>query len=119
MAHTDANRHPLLDDAVGGFASLESFRAGLAEQLRAGSRAAITEAVHYGLMGIEHGEDWTGSLPPATAVQARRAARNGGLEDGEWLQDGEDAESARTGLERAAQRPKALGATKVSSGPGA
>ncbi|HXW59273.1 MAG TPA: helix-turn-helix domain-containing protein [Solirubrobacteraceae bacterium] len=43
----------------------------------AGSRAAIAEAVDFGLVGIERGESWSGSLQPATAAQMRRAARAG------------------------------------------
>ena len=91
----------------GAVASLESVRAGLAERLRArrseleetifarfqksgydpalgedaeyvaGARAAVAEAVDYGFMAIEHGEEWLSSIPPAAVAQARRAARNG------------------------------------------
>jgi hypothetical protein len=87
-------------------ASLASVRAGLAERLRArrseleeaifarfqeagydpalgedaeyvaGGRAAVAEAVDYGFMAIEHGEEWLSSIPPAAVAQARRAARN-------------------------------------------
>jgi hypothetical protein len=88
-------------------ASVESVRAGLAERLQtrrsqiaeavfarfreagfdpeqgedaeyvAGSRAAILEAVDYGLGAIERGEEWFGSIPPAAVAQVRRAARDG------------------------------------------
>ena len=105
MARTGAKR--LLDDTGDGVASQESVGAGLAERLRArraeieeaifarfvdvgfdptsgedaeyvaGARGAVTEAVDYGLMGIEQGEEWLGSIPPAAVEQARRAARNG------------------------------------------
>jgi PucR C-terminal helix-turn-helix domain/GGDEF-like domain len=107
MAQIEANPLGLLDEADGGVASLESVRAGLAERLRArrteieeaifarfcdagfdpaggedaeyvaGVRTGLTEAVDYGLMGIEQGEEWLGSIPPAAVAQARRAARNG------------------------------------------
>ena len=90
----------------GAVASLESVRAGLAERLRArrseleeaifarfqetgydpalgedaeyvaGARAAVAEAVDYGFMAIEHGEEWLSTIPPAAVAQARRAARN-------------------------------------------
>lgn len=42
-----------------------------------GLRAAVTAAVDYAFAGIEQGEDWSGMIPPATLVQARRAARHG------------------------------------------
>jgi GGDEF-like domain/PucR C-terminal helix-turn-helix domain len=104
MARTDANRLRLVDDAGSG--SPESFRAELAERLRgrrselegaifarfretgydpalgedaeyvAGARAAVAEAVEYGFMAIEQGEEWWDSIPPAAVAQARRAARN-------------------------------------------
>ena len=107
MTRTEANRLRLVDDTGGGAASVESVRAGLAERLRArrseieeaifarfrdvgfdpaagedaeyvaGARAAVAEAVDYGLMAIERGEEWFGSIPPAAVAQARRAARNG------------------------------------------
>lgn len=106
MARAEASRLRLVDDASNGAASVESVRAGLAERLRArraeleeaifarfrdvgfdpavgedaeyvaGARAAVAEAVDYGLMAIEHGEEWFGSIPPAAVAQARRAARN-------------------------------------------
>ena len=107
MAHVDAKRRRLLNDATGDAASLESVRRALAERLRArrseieeaifarfggigfdsaegedaqyvaGARAAVTEVVGFYLTGIEGGERWSGSIPPALAAQARRAARNG------------------------------------------
>jgi PucR C-terminal helix-turn-helix domain len=43
----------------------------------AGLHAAVAAAVEYALQGIEHGEHWTGPIPPAAAQQARRAARVG------------------------------------------
>ena len=97
----------LLEEPRADSSSVESVRAGLAERLRArrpeivqavfsrfrdigfdpaegedadyvaGSRAAIAEAVEYGLGAIERGEEWFGSIPPAAVAQARRAARNG------------------------------------------
>ena len=107
MAQTEAKRRRPLDNAAARIATLESVRRALAERLRArrseieetvfarfrdtgfdpaggedaeyvaASRVAISEAVDYGLRGIELGEPWSGSLPPATAAQTRRAARNG------------------------------------------
>ena len=107
MAHRATKPALLLDGARADVASLASIRAGLAERLRArrseiaeaifarfrdigfdpaegenaeyvaGSRAAITEALDYGLGAIERGEEWFGSIPPAAVAQARRAARNG------------------------------------------
>jgi DNA-binding PucR family transcriptional regulator len=106
MADTEANAPRLLKDAGGGVASVESVRAGLAERLRArrteleeaifarfrdvgfdpavgedaeyvtGARAAVMEAVDYGLMAIERGQESFTSIPPAAVAQARRAARN-------------------------------------------
>jgi hypothetical protein len=106
MAPSKPNRLRLLDDAGGGVVSVETFRHRLAERLRArrsvleetivarfrdvgydpaagedaeyiaGARAAVAEAVDYGLIVIEHGEDWLGSIPPAAVAQSRRAARN-------------------------------------------
>ena len=103
---TGGNRLRLLNGAGDGPASVESVRAGLAERLRArrselegaifarfrdvgfdpaagedaeyvaGAREAVAEAVDYGLMAIERGEEWFGSIPPAAVAQARRAARN-------------------------------------------
>jgi hypothetical protein len=47
----------------------------------AGARAAVAEAVDYGLVAIEQGEEWFGSgpppIPPAAVAQARRAAAHG------------------------------------------
>ena len=40
-------------------------------------RAAVAENVDYCLMGVEQGEGWLGSIPPAAVAQAQRAARNG------------------------------------------
>lgn len=94
-----------------GPAALDGVRAGLAERLHArrseleeaiiarfrdvgfdpaagedleyiaGARAAVAEAVDYGLVAIEQGEEWFGSgpppIPPAAVAQARRAARHG------------------------------------------
>jgi len=90
-----------------GAAAVQSVRTGLAELLRArrteieetifarfldlgydpaagedaeyvdGARAAVAESVEYGLLAIEQGEEWFGSIPPAAVAQARRAARNG------------------------------------------
>ena len=87
-----------------GPASLERVRAGLAERLRArrseiaeaifarfrdigfdpaegedaeyvaGARAAITEAVDYGLGAIERGEEWFGSAPRSRRRRSRRRA---------------------------------------------
>ena len=106
-AHTEATPPVVLDDAGGRVASLTSVRAGLAERLRArrseieeailarfhdagfdpaggedseyvaGIRVGLAEAVDYSLMGIEQGEEWLASIPPAAVAQARRAARNG------------------------------------------
>jgi hypothetical protein len=76
-------RLPEIEKAI--FASL---RAGLsgptggddAEYVR-GLRVTIIAALDYALMGIEGGEEWSGPVPSAAMVQARRAARNGvGLE---------------------------------------
>ncbi len=95
----------------GGAASLDSIRVALAERLQArrleleeaviarfrdvgfdpaagedleyiaGARAAVAEAVDYGLTAIEQGEDWFVSgpppIPPAAVAQARRAAAHG------------------------------------------
>jgi len=97
--------------APSGAASLDSVRGALAERLQArraeleeaviarfrdvgfdpaagedfeyiaGARAAVAEAVDYGLMAIEQGEEWFGSgpppIPPAAVAQARRAAAHG------------------------------------------
>jgi hypothetical protein len=43
----------------------------------AGLHAAVTAAVELSFTVIEQGEEWSGLLPPATALQARRAARHG------------------------------------------
>ncbi len=95
----------------GGAGSLDSVRAALAERLQArrseleeaviarfrdvgfdpaagedfeyiaGARAAVAEAVDYGLVAIEQGDEWFGSgpppIPPAAVAQARRAAAHG------------------------------------------
>ena len=106
MAQTDANRLRLVSGDGRDQASLESLRANLAERLRprrpeleaaifarfretgydpalgedseyvAGARAAVAEAVDYGLTAIERGEEWFSTIPPAAVAQARRAARN-------------------------------------------
>ena len=106
MAHTDEYPLRRVDQAGGGVASVDDVRAGLAERLRArrpeleeaiiarfrdvgfdpaagedaeyiaGARTAVAEAVDYGLMVIEQGDEWFGSIPPAAVAQARRAARN-------------------------------------------
>jgi hypothetical protein len=107
MASRETTPAQLPEDPRGDLAALESARAGLAERLRlrraeiaeavfarfrdigfdpaegedaeyvAGARAAIAEAVDYGLTAIERGDEWFGSIPPAAVAQARRAARNG------------------------------------------
>src|SRR5271157_2415961 len=107
MARREAKPVRLLEGSGGDGMSLSSARAGLAERLKArrseiaeavfarfrdigfdpadgedaeyvaGAHAAIREAVDYGLEAIERGEEWFGSIPPATVAQARRAARNG------------------------------------------
>ncbi len=97
---------PALPNGRADAASLENLRLALSERLRgrrsevenaifahvhvgfdpagredaeyiAGVRAAVVEAVDYSLVGLMHGEQWLGSVPPAAATQARRAARNG------------------------------------------
>jgi DNA-binding PucR family transcriptional regulator len=107
MASTSAKTRA----AAGGAASLDAIRGALAERLQArraeleeaviarfrdvgfdpaagedleyiaGARAAVAEAVDYGLVAIEQGEDWFVSgpppIPPATVAQARRAAAHG------------------------------------------
>jgi hypothetical protein len=107
MAQRETKSARLSEDPRGDSAALEIVRADLAGRLRlrrseiaeavfarfrdigfdpadgedaayvAGSRAAITEALDYGLGAIERGEEWFGSIPAATVAQARRAARNG------------------------------------------
>jgi hypothetical protein len=107
MARRVARRPGPLEDRGGDVGALQAIRADLAERLRArrseiveavlarfreigfdpaggenaeyvaGSRAAVAEAVDYGLGAIERGEEWFGSIPPAAVAQARRAARNG------------------------------------------
>ncbi len=42
-----------------------------------GLRLVVGEVLDYGLMGLEHGEEWSGHIPPRAVVQARRAARLG------------------------------------------
>lgn len=46
-------------------------------EYRAGLRATVAESVDYALTSIEQGEEEIGALPPAAAMQARRAARAG------------------------------------------
>jgi PucR C-terminal helix-turn-helix domain/GGDEF-like domain len=50
---------------------------GLDSAYTAGLRSAVLGAVFYGIEGIEHGADRPMSIPPATARQARHAAREG------------------------------------------
>jgi hypothetical protein len=46
-----------------------------------GLRVAVVAVLDYVLAGIAQGEEWSGPIPGAAVVQARRAARNGiGLE---------------------------------------
>ena len=103
MARTDAKRLRLVDGEGDDEASLATLRAGLAERLRprrpeleeaifarfretgydpalgedaeyvAGARAAVAEAVDYGLTAIERGEEWFGSMPPAGPAPPRPA----------------------------------------------
>jgi hypothetical protein len=42
-----------------------------------GLRLVVGEVLSYGLMGLEHGDEWSGPIPPGAVVQARRAARLG------------------------------------------
>jgi hypothetical protein len=42
-----------------------------------GLRVAIASIVEYALVGIEPGDEWTASIPPAAIAQAQRAARIG------------------------------------------
>jgi hypothetical protein len=44
---------------------------------RAGLRATVAGSLDYALLGLEHGDDWEGSMPAASAAQARLAARSG------------------------------------------
>jgi PucR-like helix-turn-helix protein/diguanylate cyclase with GGDEF domain len=46
-------------------------------ELVAGLRAAVAEALDYGLMSIEHGEERLEPIPAAASSQARRGARHG------------------------------------------
>ncbi len=46
-------------------------------EYEAGLLAAVTAVVGYSLDAIEQGPEWSGPIPPATAAQARRAARIG------------------------------------------
>lgn len=46
-------------------------------ELIAGLRAAVAEALDYGLVTIEHGEELLAPIPAAASAQARRAARYG------------------------------------------
>ena len=139
MAQRETKSARLPADPRGDSAALESVRAGLAGRLRlrrseiaeaifarfrdigfdpadgedaayvAGARAAITEALDYGLGAIERGEEWFGSIPPAAVAQARRAARNGVTLDKVLLRNN----AAHTVLEtsssrRSTSRPRAL-----------
>ena len=76
-------RLPEIEKAI--FASLRSGPSdptgiGDVEYVR-GLRVAIVAALDYALTGIEKGDDWSGPIPSAAMVQARRAARSGvGLE---------------------------------------
>jgi DNA-binding transcriptional ArsR family regulator len=46
-------------------------------EYEAGLRVAVQAVVSYSLDAIEHGPGWSEPIPPAVAVQARRAARAG------------------------------------------
>lgn len=46
-------------------------------QYKEGQRAAVAAVLDYALTGIEHGEEWVGSIPSEAVAQAHRAARNG------------------------------------------
>ena len=46
-------------------------------EYRAGLRATVAESVDFALTSIERGEESTEAIPPASAAQARRAARSG------------------------------------------
>lgn len=46
-------------------------------ELIAGLRAAVAEALDYGLVTIEHGDELLAPIPAAASAQARRAARYG------------------------------------------
>lgn len=76
-------RLPEIEKAI--FASLRSSpsdptRIGDVEYVR-GLRVAIVATLDYALTGIEKAEEWSGPIPSAAMVQARRAARSGvGLE---------------------------------------
>ena len=47
------------------------------EQLALGLREMIAACIDCGLASIEQGAQWSGSIPPAVAAQARRAASSG------------------------------------------
>ena len=76
-------RRPELDDAVFTHIRSMSHPAGdrdAAEDdvaYEVGLRAAVTAGIDYGLMGIEHGDGWSGPVPTTVEKQARRAARSG------------------------------------------
>lgn len=76
-------RLPEIEKAI--FASLRSgpsdpTRSGDVEYVR-GLRLAVVAALDYALTGMEKGDDWSGAMPSASMVQARRAAHSGvGLE---------------------------------------
>jgi hypothetical protein len=42
-----------------------------------GQREAVTTGIEYALTAVEQGGDWSGPIPSAAAMQARRAARAG------------------------------------------
>lgn len=67
FAHIRDMPHPAGDDDLGrGDVEYE-----------AGLHAAVTATIAYSLMGIEHGDEWTGPVPAAVVDQAHRAARVG------------------------------------------
>jgi PucR-like helix-turn-helix protein len=46
-------------------------------ELMAGLRAAVAAGLEFGLSSIEHGDEWSGPIPPAASAQARRSVRHG------------------------------------------
>jgi hypothetical protein len=75
-------RRPELDDAV--FAHIRSMSHPAGDRdaseddvgYELGLRAAVTAAIDYSLIGIEHGDGWSGPIPTTVEKQARRAARS-------------------------------------------
>jgi DNA-binding PucR family transcriptional regulator len=76
-AYLTERRSEIEDGIIAHTHAVSDLPASVDAEYPARLRATVTAVVDYGLMGIQHGEEWLGPIPSAVVAQAHRAARNG------------------------------------------